>query len=297
MNTKRSQILLFYLFAYSLFLSSCDNFNQRKYVKVDDPTFPYSLWTESETYQLNDELSEISGIHYMEDGLMACIEDENGLIYFYDLNSKSVVKKVKFAKSGDYEDIEIIDSVAYVIRSDGKLYEITNYLSDKPQVKKYDTPLNSKNDVEGMCYDKENNRLLLACKNDAGIEQELPGQRAVYSFNLDKMKLSKKPVFTVFLADLSEKAKTKVDFAPSGIEIHPISNEIYLISTVGKLMLILNKSGKFIKAKRFGVNNKFNQPEGITFSKSGTMFISNEARISQANILRFDPIPADISSN
>jgi uncharacterized protein YjiK len=75
-------------------------------------------------------------------------------------------------------------------------------------------------------------------------------------------------------------------FAPSGIAIHPITSEIFVISSQGKKLLILSPEGK--KNALIELNPKnFVQPEGICFTPNGDLFISSEGVNSNSYILKF----------
>ena len=75
-------------------------------------------------------------------------------------------------------------------------------------------------------------------------------------------------------------------FMPSGIAIHPDTKDVFLISSVGKLLVVLNKNGKIIDMAPLK-RSLFRQPEGITFDKEGNMFISSEGRGKKGYILKF----------
>ena len=79
-------------------------------------------------------------------------------------------------------------------------------------------------------------------------------------------------------------------FYPSGLAIHPFDDEtIYVISSIGKLLLTINRNGKILDIIKLD-KNIFNQPEGICFSKEGDMFISNEGKNGGGNIVKFNLI-------
>lgn len=70
------------------------------------------------TWEMPMELNEISGIAWIGEGKIACVQDEDGIIFIYNLNENKVEKTVNFAKSDDYEGITVVDGTAYVLRSD-----------------------------------------------------------------------------------------------------------------------------------------------------------------------------------
>ncbi len=54
---------------------------------------------------------------------MACVQDERGIVFVYDIGSQKIVDEVRFGSKGDYEGLTKFDSKLFVLRSDGKLYE------------------------------------------------------------------------------------------------------------------------------------------------------------------------------
>ena len=60
-----------------------------------------------------------------------------------------------------------------------------------------------------------------------------------------------------------------------------------MISSIGKLLLTINRNGKILDIIELD-KNIFNQPEGICFSKERNMFISNEGKNGGGNIVKFN---------
>ncbi|HUH29327.1 MAG TPA: hypothetical protein VLZ86_13970, partial [Gelidibacter sp.] len=96
-------------------------------------------YTISETWKLPAELNEISGIVWIDDHTLACVQDENGVIYLYDLDEKSITEEIPFAGNGDYEGIALHDSNLYVMQSDGLLYEIKDWSQTDRTISSYQT--------------------------------------------------------------------------------------------------------------------------------------------------------------
>ena len=72
--------------------------------------------TISNTWELPEELNEISGIAWLQGNTFACVQDEEGYIFIYDLDQEKITTKIKFAGPGDYEGIAINGEDAYEIR-------------------------------------------------------------------------------------------------------------------------------------------------------------------------------------
>ncbi len=254
-------------------------------------------------------LEEISGISWAGVGKLACIQDEKGIIFCYNLDEEKVVSEVKFGKDGDYEDISVLKSTAYILKSNGQIFQIKNYTGKDSEVIKHKTLLSEKNDAEGMAFDPSANRLLIACKGSPSYEKENPykGFRAVYYFDLETLQLYDKPLYLVDLRNIdayrdqgnfaqfsSKLAKILgitdpyASFRPSGIAIHPLTDEIYIISSVGKLMVVLDREGYILGIQSLDPM-LFRQPEGICFSPEGDLYISNEGKGGKGYILKFKP--------
>jgi uncharacterized protein YjiK len=71
---------------------------------------------------------------------------------------------------------------------------------------------------------------------------------------------------------------------------HPVQNKLYIVSSIGKLLVITDLKGRVEEA--FSLNpSVFRQPEGLTFAPNGDMFISNEGGDGMATLLKFAYIP------
>jgi uncharacterized protein YjiK len=231
---------------------------------------------------------EISGLTYLENNILAAIQDEKGIIYHIDISKKEVVSKFRFAKNNDYEGIEIAQNHYYIISSDGDLYSLNKNEIEEPNTVKLEMPLSSKNDVEGLAYDAQNQQLLIACKGDPKTKNSNPVGKAVYAFSLKDKSLNL--IYTInkdsLIKSLDSDKSKNVKFSPSAIALHPITGDVFILSHVDKYLIALTKKGRIKSAAK--LNPKiFKQPEGICFSPSGTLFISNEGKGSRGNILQF----------
>ena len=228
-------------------------------------------------WDLPDVLKEVSGISYIDNDRFACVQDELGKIFIYNTAGNNIEKEISFAGKGDFEGIAIVGTTAYVVRADGKLFEVNNYNTKSISVVQHDTPLTAKQDIEGLCYDQKNNRLLLSTK---GKEPGNSDYKGIYAFDLASKKLATKPVHKV---DMAAGKKTQ----PSDLEIHPSTGDIYIIDGPNQKLLVMSAEG--VEKDLHQLNSSdFAQPEGIAFSKSGELFISNEGKKSSGNIIQVE---------
>jgi len=268
---------------------------------------PYDLANPDKKYTLPNSLKEVSGLAYYREDEILCVQDEKANVYTYDLREEEVTSSFDFGKKGDYEDIALAGSTVFVIRSDGRIFEIRDFPSGDPDVKDHKTDLSEKNNAEGLAYDPASDALLIACKESPSTGKENPykGYRAVYRFTLQDKEMEKEPYLLIDLEKLAVHRKvsslrdfslrimlrlhlieSKTVFYPSAIGIHPFHDQIYMLSSKGKILVILDRTGNVLHVEDLDAKT-FRQPEGICFSPDGDMFISNEGNGGKGTILRF----------
>ena len=268
-----------------------------EFVRKQAERLGYDLENPKEKIKLHYDLQEISGLSIVENGVLACVQDELGRVYFYDLNEKEIIKNIKFAKSGDYEGIEIVNGNIYVVESNGTLSHFNTTGGNEKEVKANSirTPLTLKNDVEGLGLLPKSNKLLIACKGQAGIGGEKVKGKAVYAYDLDENQFEMQPFLRIRKSDVTKFMKKNPDnytmekapdFKPSGIAVHPKTNKIYLLNSVGKLLIILDGQGNIEDVAVLNPKT-FRQPEGICFAPNGDLFIASEGGGGRGYILTF----------
>jgi uncharacterized protein YjiK len=230
-------------------------------------------------------LKEVSGISAIDNDRFACIQDERGSIFIFNLSTKNIEQEISFAGVGDYEGIAVVGETIYVVTADGKIYEVKNYKSGKPGVTNYRTHLTAKQNIEGLAYDSKNNRLLASVK-----DQEMNGAdyKGIYSFDLATKTMAKEPVYKIDLSDPllanGKKKKSGNTIQPSEILVHPVTNEILVLDGPGGRLVVLDANGKIKKLHQLA-GKAFSQPEGMTFAPGGKFYISNEGKKEPGNIL------------
>jgi len=286
--------ILIFIVLYNLV--SCDQYREFikeiDYSKTVTKDFKYDLLNPNKKYFMGYSLEEISGLSYMRNDVLACIQDESGKLYVYDTKKKTVIRRIKFHKGGDYEGVEVVGQKAYVMKSNGNLFVFPLDQGDKVDAKKIKTSFDIDNDVEGLGYNPKTDRFIIACKNEGGIDGKKVKGKAVYSFDIGEKVNKHKLLFNItkesirdFLRKMN-RFEENISFQPSAIAIHPIENRYYILSSSGKVLLIVSDNFKieeYIKLKPAILH----QPEGICFSPRGTMYISSEGDGQDGYILKY----------
>ena len=90
------------------------------------------------------------------------------------------------------------------------------------------------------------------------------------------MQMDHSPVFAINSQDFLNDSEDT--FNPSGIAIHPQSNDLYIIGSKGEKMIVCyTLKGHFKGAWRLN-KSQFSQPEGIALMQSGELVISSEGK-------------------
>ena len=266
-----------------LFMFSC--LSCKNHVEYKSPA-GYDL-SKPQKFLLNDALHEISGITFLNgnsDSIFA-IEDEDGKLFTYTFSNKQISKS-KFGKKGDFEDVTILDNKTFVVlRSDGSLFlfpvaAISNAKIDDVRIYEHFLP---EGEYEGLTA--ADGKLYALCKNCMADNEK----KEVSVFTIDHPggdSLSIASSFKIDISMLKAKETGKVKFHPSCIAKNPLTKDWYIISSVNKMLLVLD--GQW-KVKEFIPIDPslFNQPEGLTFNQKGDMYISNEGGDGTADILLF----------
>jgi len=240
----------------------------------------------------NDELAlprklrEISGICFLDDHTLACVQDEKGIIFIYDIIQKKIISECKFGPDGDYEGIAIRNNDAFVITGDGVLYEIGNFLKN-PLVKTYNINLNEGSETESIFYENKNDRLLIAFKN----KKKKYVEPAIYSYNPSLHQFDSINTIRVNierrLFPNHKKSDLKAFWSPSDLTINYQKNEIYVIDAINCNLLIIDINGEMKKVIELDAN-QFPHPEGIAVNSVGDVFICNDGQKGGVgNIIKF----------
>ena len=256
-------------------------------------SIPFDLNKPDRSYSLPSELKEISGVVVSHSERVAwAINDEQGKLFRIDLDDGSVEVDRTFAKSGDYEGIEMVDGAVVVARSDGTLWRIA-----EEGVQKVKSPLSKRHNVEGLAWDERQSRLLVACKGKAGHGAKFAQSRAIYTVQIPSYEWTDTPAFVVeraavrrFLEDhegVGRKARSAKSFAPSAIGVDPVTGHIYLLTTAGPMLVVLDAAADSVLEVVALNRDVHAQPEGLAFDADGSLYISNEGRGTQARLHRF----------
>jgi hypothetical protein len=210
-------------------------------------------WSDPDkTMILPPALLEVSGIAVIDSTTVACVQDENGIVFIFDLEKREITDHFIFYYAGDYEGIARVDSSFFVLRSDGVIFEILNPGATDVQTQII-TATAPAAEYEGLCYDRRNQRLLIAQKNkpvrDSGektnhpiyrydVRSGTPHREAIMNFNL--------PSVTRYASENKIQMaddKSENHLRISAIAIHPLTELIFAVSAANRMLFVFNEDG------------------------------------------------------
>ncbi|HYJ37834.1 MAG TPA: SdiA-regulated domain-containing protein [Chitinophagaceae bacterium] len=232
-------------------------------------------------------LDEISGIlFYPKDKSLFAIHDERGWLYKIYTNKELKIEKWKYAGGADFEDIALADSIFFTIKSNGDIVAFRFLRPDSASLNSFHLPdSSSKKEFETIYFDSTRQQLMMVCKD---CESDPKNKSGVFAFDYKQLKYVDSPVFFIDGGQIEKKLGDKMPkFKPSAGAINPKTGELFLISSVNKILVVTEPNGKVKDVYQLD-SKLFKQPEGLTFTPGGDLLISNEsAGIGPATILLF----------
>ncbi len=223
--------------------------------------------------KLPAELKEISGItYYAKDNSLFAESDEKGCLYKIYLNKLTDIRKWKFGHKKDYEDIVLHDSTFYLLNNVGEITTL-NFINDSLVTQAYAFTEKGDNEFESLFYDDQQQKLILMCKD---CDADGKTTTSTYTFDPESKTFGISYVVNAKqIEDIIGPSSSK--FKPSGASINPVTGELYILSSINKVLVVSDRRGG-VKHVYPLDPDLFVQPEGICFSSTGGLFIASEAR-------------------
>ena len=241
-----------------------------------------------EIRELGKSVNEISGLTYnADDTSLLAISDSKRKIFQIDLRREKLKDySEKIYTQSDFEDIVKVDTVTYVLISDGTVISLPLKVADSSKTIVYPSPFTGKNDFETMYYDSTVKGLIVICKECEAEKGQ--HRRTAFRFDLASKTFDTAAFYGISTEDVKALVKNDdAEFRPSAAAIHPIERNLYILASAGGLLVITDTKGKVLEA--FNLNpDLYPQPEGIAFSPNGTMYISNEGKYGKPSLLVFN---------
>ena len=281
MHTKHLLVLLFFFAKFHNYSGCSSSGDKNKFTSPElyDLNTPYKM-------ELPSGLNEISGIsYYPKDSSVFAEIDEDGILFKIFLNQNKKILQWRFDKKHDFEDIVMHDSLFYLLISNGDIetvkFEKDSILTDKLKFPDADKKTN---EFETLYWDDDYKKLVMLCKDCEDDKKKI-----VSAWGIDSSTYSSS-LYSIDVKPVAQKiGEDKLHLKPSAAAINPLTNELYILCSVNKLLVVTDRKGNFKNVYQLDPEI-YKQPEGITFTPWGDLLISNEAgEEGSADILIFKP--------
>jgi uncharacterized protein YjiK len=249
--------------------SGCDTQSQEKALSIDGFD-----WSKKKIIELQPELNEISGITYdWNKNCFLAINDEQGILFVLHPGDFKIQQELKFGKKGDYECVTINGEKVFVLKSNG---DVCSIALDKDSITQsivsfYSGPAT---EFEACIWNSERKILNLISKKSSA-DKEVQANN-IYSYNPVNGEFLLENVAKVSWDKLREEGLTIKAFHPSGATVEPATGNIYVVSSIEKLLVIFKPDWTVISVHLLD-EKIFRQPEGVSFDKAGNLLVTNEA--------------------
>lgn len=223
-------------------------------------------------------LAEISGLALAAPRRLLTHDDEHGRVYQLDPRSGRITAAWPLAGEprDDFEGIALAGERVYLLTGGGRLYHgampaAAGYLA--AQV--VDTRLGRECELEGLAWDAAGGVLLMPCKELRSGSGRRQVAVRIYRWDPQTGRLAPRSSIEVSERELEARTPWR-RFAPSSIEVDPVSGHLLLLSGRTPGLLELDGNGRVVAARALSPG-AHRQPEGLTLSEDHDLVISDEA--------------------
>jgi uncharacterized protein YjiK len=249
----------------------------------------YDLGAPRRSFALPHKLREISAIVAVDATTIACLQDEKGELFWFDLANGTVRERARFGPDGDYEGLALVGADFWVLRSDGRLLQLRRSDGELEIARKVTVEAPQK-EFEGLAWDAARGVLVVAPK---AVSKELgdKDQRPLYAVDPATGTTRAEP-YAVLDRDavLAAAARLHVEVPTkstrggerpafrlrfSEVAVQPQTGALWLLSGVDRAVIVAERSGE-VRGLHFFAASELPQPEGATFLPDGDLAIASE---------------------
>lgn len=248
----------------------------------------YDLRRPVRTFELPEDLKEVSSIVAVGGDVLACLQDEKGWLFFFDLGTGAVTERVKFGKRGDYEGLAFRGGTFWVLRSDGRVMRLERD-EDRYRVSDDKRAKVGHDEFEGLTWDARLGQLLLAPK-DRPQGREHKGTRRLFLVDPETLETAETPWLALDLDPIRRAIAggEGLELRFSEVAVHADTGRVWLLSAADHAVLVLERDGRLAGFWRFS-KDLLPQPEGATFLPDGRLVLASEGVGGPARLCVFAP--------
>lgn len=254
---------------------------------------PYALRHPAQVIALPEPLVEVSALTDVDQGTVACVQDEAATLYFIGLREGRVLRSETFAGPGDMEGLTRVHDRYYALRSDGLIHHLRLLQGRWTSVDSFRLDLPHHN-IEGLGFDDRTGMVLVAPKDITKGGPEVRDVRTLFAFDPGDPQRRCRPVLKLSVGTLLRQAEALGIKVPqrttdkgrevpalklrfSSVAAHPRSGHYYLLSAVDRTLTVVDRDGRLLDLAILD-EDLLPKPEGITFLPDGELVLSSEGR-------------------
>lgn len=245
------------------------------------------------SWELPNKLMEVSGIACTGPSTLACVQDERGSLYSFDLARDGQAARKKFGPKGDYEGLARAGERLIVLRSDGAVCPLD--LDGSPRAE-FTNPLENVaySEFESVAFEPAKERWLLMPKDAVSDGERTKDDRVIFALGLDDLSLANEPILVLSRKGVIESAeahgwplpmrmtkkgneKVDFDFHPSDLVVDPRSGLYFILSGKDRTLIVVAPTGE-LRGTAVFPGSVLAQPEGLAFLPNGDLLIASEGR-------------------
>jgi hypothetical protein len=236
--------------------------NEEINIEVNE-NFPYHILSTDKRYELPQKLHDTGGLAAVINPITACIADEMGTIFLFNLNTDNFDTKVNFFGTGYFEDQTVIADTINTLDSKGVIWS-TKTFTQRPIIISILLNIEHPFELNGTCH--RGDTLFVTAKYYRSKKRNSP---------------------LIVVPDIIKQPNSiSVPFQISAFLFDEIDKEWVSIRTDIKAIIRYQYSGMVLYTELLSAQ-EFIQPEGIFFTSSENLLISNEGRYDTTSILMF----------
>lgn len=230
----------------------------------------------STVYNLPTELSEVSGLAVAGPDSVFTHDDEYAIIYEFRLGDGHIARAFALGEptlEGDFEGIAAADDRVFLVTSDGLIYSaLPGENARRVSYRVYDSGIGPRCEVEGLSQAPEAGELLLLCKRFRNDSEQ--ARLEIYRWKIGSDRAEAAPFLSLPLEELFGEDEA-AEFRPSGIEWHPASGRLLIVSARNHAVLALDRHGMLLERHRLDPA-RHPETEGITLMPDGRWVLADE---------------------
>jgi len=239
-------------------------------------------------HQLPMGISPFSDITMLDSTQVLGLNQEIGSLILFDLTTNSIKSQLVLGDT-KFTDMAMVDSTVVLLDAENQVhFLLPPYDSLSFQIA---STIEANLTINGACLHGSTNRIFLL--SEPVEKGEGLFTSSIYTYNLNHRKLNETTLFDVNTTDIELFANDNnislpllainelgdsisgLNFIPSAIAVHPKTNEIYILSSGDKSLVVYDQFGKVVNFT-FLDSGLFTAPSGLTFLANGDLLISNK---------------------